>query len=86
MRTVLGVLGSITLLVVGVFALSEQAQQVQDVAVKNGTNATQSAYNTTTTVFEGVTQAAGPGIVWMGVTAIVLVALGFLVYAGASGR
>jgi hypothetical protein len=86
MRTVLGVLGSITLLVVGVFALSEQAQQVKDAAVTNGTNATESAYNTTSTVFEGVTQAAGPGVVWMGVAAVVLVALGFLVYAGSSGR
>jgi hypothetical protein len=74
------------MLVVGVFALSEQAQQVKDTAVTNGTNATESAYNTTTTVFEGVTQAAGPGIVWMGVAAVVLVALGFLVYAGSSGR
>lgn len=86
MRTVLGVLGSISMLVVGVFALSEQAQQVKDPAVTNGTNATESAYNTTSTVVEGVTTAAGPGLVWMGVAAIVLVALGFLVYAGSSGR
>lgn len=37
-------------------------------------------------VFSGIGQGAGTGIVWFGVAAIVLVALGFLVASGGSGR
>jgi hypothetical protein len=73
-------------LFVGFTALAEQAGQTEDAAVTNGTNASASAFNSTTEVFGGLGQAAGPGIVWMGIAAIILVALGFLVVAGSSGR
>jgi hypothetical protein len=86
MRATVGILGGISVLFVGFYGLQEQASQTQDAAVTNGTNASASAYNTTSAVFDGLGQAAGPGIVWMGVAAVILVALGFLVVAGNSGR
>lgn len=86
MRTVVAVLGGIVMLFVGFFGLNQLARDTRDVAVTNGTNSTASAYNMTTGVFEGAGQAMSGGVVWMGVGAIVLVALGFLVVAGNSGR
>lgn len=86
MRTVVAVLGGIVMLFVGWFGLSEAAQQTQDTAVTNGTNATGAAYNATTGIFEGLGATAGPAIVWMGIGAAIIVALGFLVIAGNSGR
>jgi len=74
------------MLFVGFYGLSESAQQSKDVAVTNGTNATSSAYNTTSEVFGGLGQAMGPGVVWMGIAAIIIIALGYLVVAGNSGR
>lgn len=85
MRTVISILGGISMLVVGFFALSEMSTNVQETAL-NGTNGTQDAFNATNGVFEGIGQAAGPGVVWMGIAAVILVFLGFLVYAGRSGR
>jgi len=86
MRSLMAVLGGIVFLVIGVFSISTIANSTRDVAVQNGTNESAEAYNATTGVFEGITQTAGPAIVWGGIAAIVLVALGFLVYAGQSGR
>jgi hypothetical protein len=86
MRATVGILGGISVLFVGFYGLQEQASQTQDAAVTNGTNASASAYNTTTEVFGGLGQAAGPGVVWMGIAAVILIALGFLVVAGNSGR
>jgi len=86
MRASIGLLGGITVLFVGFYGLSEQAQQTQDAAVTNGTNSTASAFNSTSTVFDGIGQAFGPGIVWMGVAALILIALGFLLAAGRNGR
>lgn len=86
MRSLMAVLGGIVFLVIGVFSISTIANSTKDVAIQNGTNESAEAYNATTGVLEGLTQTAGPAIVWMGVAAVVLVALGFLVYAGQSGR
>lgn len=86
MRSSVGVLGGITVLFVGVYGLSEAASQTRDPAVTNGTNSTASAWNSTTAVLDGVGQAFSPALVWMGVAAIVLIALGFLIAAGNSGR
>lgn len=85
MRTVVSILGGISILFVGFFALAEAASQSKEAAVTNGTNASEAAWNMSTDVFGGLGQAAGPGIVWMGIAAIILVFLGFLVYAGQSG-
>lgn len=82
MRTVVAMLLSISMLFVGVTAISESAQQAEDTAMQ--TNASADAWNLSTEVFGGIGQA-GVGIVWFGIAAVVLVALGFLVYAGASG-
>lgn len=86
MRTSIAALGGIVILFVGFFGLSQQAQQVKDVAVTNGTNATSSSFNMTTNIFSGAGQAASGAVVWAGVAAVVLVALGYLVVAGNSGR
>ena len=86
MRSSIGILGGISILFVGFYGLSEQAQQTEDVAVANGTNSTASAFNSTTEVFGGIGQAFGPGVVWMGIAAVILIVLGFLLAAGNSGR
>jgi len=86
MRSSIGILGGISVLFVGFYALSEQASQVRDPAVTNGTNSSSSAFNSSSAVFEGVGQAFAPGVVWMGVAAIILIALGYLLAAGNSGR
>ena len=86
MRTVIGTLGGISVLFVGIFAISQAAQQAKGPAVENGTNATGSAYNTSTEVFGAIGQTAGPGVALMGIAAVILVFLGFLVYVGRSGR
>lgn len=86
MRTILAVVLAITILFGGLIAISTQGQSVQDAAVANGTNASADAYNFTTEVFEGVGAAFGPAVVWLGLGAVVLIALGLLTYAAQSGR
>jgi len=86
MRTSVAALGGIAVLFVGFFGLQEAASQSKDAAVTNGTNSTSAAWNTSTEVFNGLGQAFGPGIVWFGIAAVIIVALGFLVMAGNSGR
>lgn len=86
MRVIEAVGMAVTMLVIGFFALSEAAQQTKDAAVTNGTNSTSTAWNASTEIFGGLGEAAGPAVVFMGVAAIIAVALGFLVIAGRSGR
>lgn len=86
MRTILAIVMAIAVIFVGAYALSYQAQGVQDVAVDNGTQATADAYNLTTDVTEGLVQVYSPALVFMGIAVIVLVALAYLVVAGRSGR
>lgn len=80
-RTSVASLLSIVVLFVGLFAVSESAQQHQ-----SGVNSTagENASSLADGVFGGVF-SAGQGIVWFGVAAFVVVALGLLVAAGASG-
>jgi len=82
MRTTVAVGMATTILVVGVYAISESAQQAQPALNTSSANQT---YNLSVDVFTGISQA-GISVVWGGVAAIVLVALGFLVFAGTGGR
>jgi len=82
-RTSVASLLSIPILLIGFYAMSEGAQQSKGTAM-NSSNASSSAYNTSVEVFGGMGQAS-QGIVWFGVAAVVIAALGLLVFAGASG-
>lgn len=84
MRTTVAVLLVIVLLFVGVTAISESAQQSKDTAM-NTSNATSDAWNLSTDVFGGTTTAASSALVYGGIGAIILVALGILVAAGNTG-
>jgi hypothetical protein len=86
MRTSVAALGGIVILFVGFFGLSQQASQVKDVAVTNGTNATAGSYNLATEVFGGLGITMSSAVVWMGIAALILVVMGYLVVAGNSGR
>jgi len=86
MRSSVAILLSIVVLFVGVTAISGAAQDAQGPAVENGTNESAEAYNLTTDVFGGIVEASAPAVVWFGVAAFVVIALGFLVFAGNSGR
>lgn len=81
MRTSLTAMMAISVLFVGVFAISESAQQAETNVT---TEAQNSSYQLGVDVFGGLA-SAGTGIVWFGIAAVVVVALGFLVFAGASG-
>lgn len=84
MRVSVAIFGGVTILLVGFFAMNEAANQAYDPAVVNGTNESAAVYNTSVSIFDALGQAAGPGVVWAGAAAFVLVALGLLVavYAG----
>lgn len=81
MRTSVAALGAITILFVGVTAISEAAQQAKPATSTDAANA---SYNLSVDVFTGIGQA-GIGIVWFGVAAVVLVALGLLVAGNPGG-
>lgn len=83
MRTTVGVMLGVVIMGIGLPALSFAAQDAEEPA-QNTTNGGD-AYNLSTDVFGGIGDAAGPGIVFMGVAAIVIVSLGILVVAGRSG-
>lgn len=84
MRVTVAVGLGVLMMFIGVSALSQSAQQAEPTAMNSSGGG--DAYNLSTEVFDGIGQAAGPGVVFMGVAAIVLVALGVLVAAGRSGR
>lgn len=84
MRTSVATLGGIVVLFVGFFAIAEAADNSKDVAY-NGSNGSAAAYNMSEGVFHGIGTAAGPGVVWMGVAAFILVVCGFLVIASRNG-
>lgn len=85
MRAILAILLAIVILFGGFIALGYQSQAVEDPAVQNGTYASQDAYNFSNQVYDGLGQVFSPAVVWMGIGAIVLLGLGFLVYV-AGGR
>ena len=72
------------MLVVGLFAVSEAGQSARDTAL-NGSNTTASTYNTTNSVLGGLVSGGGELVVWGGIAACVVGALGVLVYAGNQG-
>jgi len=78
MRAIVAVVASASMAVVGVFALSQASQQAAP-TVANSSNDTQAAADAANQVFGGLLQAAGPGLVWMGIAAVVLISLGILV-------
>lgn len=84
MNTSIATLGGASMLFVGVYALSESASQSESTALQ--TDAGGSAYNTSVAVFDGLGQAASPGLVYMGVAALILVSLGILVSTAGGGR
>jgi hypothetical protein len=83
MRTSVATLGGISMLFVGVYALSEAAQQSETQATSTSAGAT--AWDLSTSVFDGIGVAGGSGVVFMGVAAFILVSLGALV-STAGGR
>lgn len=83
MRVSVAVMIVTTVLVGGVFAISESASQVDGSLNSTSEN---TSYAVAENVFGGTLSSAGPGIIWFGVAAIVLVSLGLLVYAGSGGR
>lgn len=84
-RSTLGILGGITMLFIGVIAVSQAAQQSESTAM-NSTNGGAAAWNATTGVVEGLGQAAGPAVVYGGVAAVILIACGLLYAATAGAR
>lgn len=85
MRTTLAVLLAISILFVGVTAMSEAGQQSEDTAL-NSSNSSADAWNMSTDVYGGLGDAGSSALVYGGIGAIVLVSLGILVNAGGSGR
>lgn len=83
-RATLGILGAITMLFIGIVAVSTAAQQSESRAM-NSTNGGAEAWNATTGIVEGVGQAAGPAVVYGGIAAIILIVCGLLVMASRSG-
>jgi len=87
-RAILAITLAIAILFGGFVALGYQSQAVGDSPAlgDNSTNATQDAYNMTNDIYEGYGQVLSPGLIWMGVGVIGLLALGFLVYVAGGGR
>lgn len=86
MRTVLAIVLAIVMLFVGFHAISMSADQTEDPAVTNGTNASSDAWNLTTKFTEGMGSVLTPALAYGGAGAIVLLALGYAVAAGGRGR
>jgi len=84
MRASVAVAGSVSMAVVGVFAVS-QASQSAAPTVQNSSNASQSAAQTANQVFGGLFTGLSPALVWMGVGALVLISLGLLAATASGG-
>lgn len=78
MRASIAVAGSVSMVVVGVFAVSQASQQAQPV-VNNSSNDTQAAADAANQVFGGLFTGLSPALVFMGVAALVVISLGILV-------
>lgn len=85
MRTSVGILGGIVLLLIGFVTLSSAAQNSRDAAVVNGTNQSANVWNTTTQVLQNAGQASG-GLVYVAVFVLIAGAMGLLVWVGTGGR
>lgn len=82
MRTIVAVGLAVVMLFIGIQALGLEAGNTQDAAVDNGTNESAAAWNMTTGIYSGLGQTYAPALVFMGIGAVVLVALGILVSVG----
>lgn len=80
MRTILGIGLAVSILFVGVTAVSESAQQHSAT-----TDAGNSSVALADGVFGGTIEAAGPAVVIGGIAAVIVVSLGILLTAGRSG-
>jgi hypothetical protein len=85
MRASFGLLAAIVTLFIGVQALSIAGQNASP-TVQNASNTTQYTYNMSTGIFEAVGTAASPAIVWGGVAAFIVLALGLLYVTVGGGR
>lgn len=84
MRASVAVVASISMAVVGIFAMSQASQQAAP-TVNNSSNDTQAAAEAANQVFGGFFEALSPSLVWMGIAALVLVSLGILVASFSGG-
>jgi hypothetical protein len=85
MRSSIALLGGTVILFIGIIGIGRSADLAYDPAVTNGTNSSAAAYNMSQGVFEGIGTAAAPAVVWAGVAALVLLALGLLVSVSRGG-
>lgn len=85
MRTSVAVVAAASMAVVGFLSLSRAADSSRETAL-NSSNQSAAAYNATTQLLDGIGQALAPGLIWMGIAAIVLVSLGVLVATVGGGR
>lgn len=83
MRSVMTMVLSATVLLLGGYAMSEQAQQVKPTL---NTTAQNNSYNVSITVYEGVTNSGGQSIVWFAAIGVILLSMGMLVMASRGGR
>lgn len=83
MRVSVAVMLAISMLFVGLTAISESAQQAKPALDSTSAN---ESYDLATGVYGGAMQGGSEAIVWFGIAAIVLVALGLLVGASGGGR
>lgn len=83
MRATVGILVAIPMAFIGFIAMSLAADSSESAAMN--TSAGGDAWNATTAVVDGLGQAAGPGLVWMGIAAIILIACGLLYMAVPGG-
>lgn len=84
MRTIVAIATSLSMLLAGVWAISEQAQRFNPT---NDTSAsTNATYDLGADLFDGLFSVGGKGMIWLGVAAIVLVSMGLLVAASSGGR
>ena len=85
-RASMALLGGVVVLFLGWQALGIAAEGARETAVVNGTNESAAVWNMSTGIFEGVGAAASPAIVWGGVAAFILLALGLLIAVQGGGR
>lgn len=81
MRASVAILLSIVLAFIMITALGVSAQDVESTAMSDS-NESADAYNMTEQLHDGVGTALGPGLVFGGIAAFIVIALGFLVKAG----
>ena len=83
MRIIVAVIAAASFLFIGFQALRHQIIQT---APENGDPVTYNeSYNVSAGIVEGIGTVAGPGVLWFGIGAFVLVGLGLAVVASSGG-